>query len=121
VAGSILLFSISEELERIYSLIFFALGAYLIGYWFLSPRSVALEGRTLLIIYFFKEVSYTAEDIESISLEKMRTRNGYIYLVQVNLTSGKKIKLPTFKQGASLTHQLLKRWHEKAVSREKAV
>jgi hypothetical protein len=121
VVGSVLLFSMFEESRKIYPLIFFGLGVYFIGSWFLSPRSIALEEKNLLVTYFFKEVSYTIEEIRSISLEKIRTRNGYIYFVQVNLTSGNKIKLPTFQQGASLTYQLLKRWHEKAISREKAV
>ena len=118
IAGSVLLFSASENTGKIYSLLFFALGAFLIGSWLLSPKSITLQDKTLLVTYLFKEASYTAKDIESISLEKTRTRNGYIYFVQVNLTSGKKIKLPTFQQGASLTYQLLKRWHERSISRE---
>ena len=119
--GSVWLFSIFEESSRMYALLFLGLGLFIMGSWFLSPKRIALEDKTLLLIYLFREVSYTAEEIGSISLEKIRTRNGYIYFVQVNLASGKKIKLPTFEQGASLTHQILKKWHEKAVSREEAI
>ena len=121
VVGSVWLFSIFEESSRIYALLFLGLGVYILGSWFLSPKSIALEDKTLLLIYLFRKVSYTAKEIGSISLEKIRTRNGYIYFVQVNLASGKKLRLPTFEQGASLTYQILKKWHEKAVSREKAI
>lgn len=121
VVGSVWLFSIFEESSRIYALFFLGLGVFILGSWFLSPKSIALEDKTLLVIYLFRKVSYAAKEIGSISMEKTRTRNGYIYFVQVNLASGKKIKLPTFEQGASLTYQILKKWHEKAVSREKAI
>lgn len=121
VAVSVLLFSVSEEFEKIYSVIFFAVGVYFIVYWFLSPKSIALEDRTLLVMYFFREVSYPAEEIRFISLEKRKTKNGYVYFVQINLESGKKIELPGFTQGAALTYQILKRWHEKATSKDIAI
>jgi hypothetical protein len=121
VVGSVWLFSVFVESRRMYALLFLGLGLFIIGSWFLSPKRIALEDKTLLLIYLFRQVSYAAKEISSISLEKTRTRNGYIYFVQVNLASGKKIKLPTFEQGASLTYQILKKWHEKALFREKTI
>jgi hypothetical protein len=121
VAGSVWLFSVFEESSRIYALLFLGLGLFIMGSWFLSPKRIALEDKTLLLIYLFRQVSYTAEEISSISLEKTRTRNGYIYFVQINLASGKKIKLPTFEQGTTLTYQILKKWHERALFREKTI
>jgi hypothetical protein len=116
ISISVLLFLVSEEFDKFFSVIFFVLGVYVIVSWFLSPKSAALEDKSLLLIYFFKEVSYSDEDIDFISLEKRKTRNGYIYFVQINLKSGKKIKLPGFKQGTVITYQVLKKWHEKAIS-----
>src|SRR6266498_4029357 len=113
---SILLFFVSEGSDKIYSLIFLAIGLFVIGNWFLSPKRLTLENKTLMLNYFFKEISYSADDIDSISLEKRRTKNGYVYFAQINLKSAKKIKLPTFKQGTALTYQILKRWHAKAIS-----
>ncbi len=116
IAVSVFLFFASEEFEKVFSLIFFALGIFVLVNWFLSPKSLALESKNLIIGYLFKEVSHSADDINSISLERRSTRNGYIYFVQINLKSGKKIKPPSFKQGSALTYQILKRWHEKATS-----
>ena len=116
---SVFAFFVPEEgFDRIFAVILFPLGVYVIVYWFLSPKSIALEDRTLLVMYFFKEVSYPAEDIRFISLEKIITRDGYVYFPQLNLKSGKKIKLSGFKQGSVITYQILKRWHEKATSKD---
>jgi hypothetical protein len=110
IVFSVFMFSVpEEEFDKIFSVILFALGVYLIVSWFFSPKSVALENRTLLLIYFLKEVSYSAEDIRFISLEKTRTKDGYVYFPQLNLKSGKKIKLPGFKQGTVITYQVLKK------------
>jgi len=116
IAIPVFLFFVIEEVDSIFSLFFFAVGMIVIVVWLLSPKSLALESKNLIIGYFFKEVSHSADDINSISLEKRNTKNGYIYFAQINLTSGRKIKLPTFKQGAPLTYQILKRWHKKAIS-----
>lgn len=116
IAVSVFLFFVSEEFERIFSLILFALGVFVILYWFLSPKRLTLESKSLIVGYLFKEVSYSAEEIQSVSLEKRRTREGYVYLVQINLKSGKKIRPPTFKQGSTLTYQILRRWHQRATS-----
>jgi hypothetical protein len=116
IAFSVFMFSLSEEFEKISSAILVAMGVWLLVSWFLSPKSIALEDRTLLVMHFFKEVSYSAEDIRFISLEKTRTKDGYVYFPQLNLKSGKKIKLPGFKQGTVITYQVLKKWHEKAIS-----
>jgi hypothetical protein len=114
LAIAIFLFFMFDESDKLLSVIFLALGVYVIVGWFLSPKSLTLESKNLVMGYLFKEVSHSVDDINSISLEKRRTRNGYIYFVQINLASGKKIKLPAFKQGAPLTYQILKKWHQKA-------
>jgi len=96
--------------------LFIGLGLWIIVAFILSPKSVVLENGTLRILYLFREISYPAEEIQGFSLEKTRTRNGYVYFVQVNLINGKPIKLSTTKPGNVITYQTLKRWHEKAKS-----
>jgi hypothetical protein len=116
IAIPVFLFFVDGEVDGIFFLFLFVIGVAVIAVWFLSPKSITLESRNLMLGFFFKEEPYSADDINSISLEKRRTRNGYVYFAQINLASGKKIKLPAFKQGAALTYQILKRWHKKAVS-----
>lgn len=108
----------TQDFEKIFSLIFLAIGLSFIVRWFLSPNRLTLEDKNLTLGYWFVESSYSARDIDHISLEKQRSRNGYVYIAQINLTSGMKIKLPAFKQGAHLTYQILKRWHKRAVSNQ---
>jgi hypothetical protein len=94
--------------------LFIGLGLWIIVVFFLSPKSAVLENDTLHILYFFRENSFSVEEIQCFSLEKRRTRDGYIYFVQVKLKNGKPIKLSTTKPGSVVTYQILKRWHEKA-------
>jgi hypothetical protein len=108
----------TQGFEKIFSLIFLAIGLSFIVRWFISPKRLTLEDKDLTLGYWFVETSYSARDIDHISLEKQRSRNGYIYIAQINLTSGTKIKLPAFKQGTHLTYQILKRWHKRAVSNQ---
>jgi len=111
-----LFISREHQFDWFFGLVFIGIGIYVIISWFLSAQSMVLENKDLLLISFFKEIHYSANDINSISLEKTRTKNGYVYFAQINLKSGKKIKLPGFKQGSVITYQMLKRWHEKATS-----
>ena len=52
----------------------------------------------MTIVYLYKKVSYAANDINWINLEKRQTRNRYIHFVQANLKSGKKLRLPKFNK-----------------------
>lgn len=113
IAMSILLAFVFKDVDRIVVLIFFAAGAFILANWFLSPKRLELVGRNLILGYLFKQVSYPAEDIDSITLERRSTRSGYVYFVQINLKSGKKIKPPISQPGNALTYQILKSWHEK--------
>jgi hypothetical protein len=108
-----------QDMIWILTLIFLGLGLYVILSWFLSPQSIALENQALFVKYLLKETSYKVSDIKnSIILEKRKTRDGYVYFTQVNPKMVKPLKLSGFKQGSALTYQILKRWHEKAVSKQ---
>lgn len=112
----VFLFFIIDEWERLFSLFFFGLGLFLILGWLFSPRSVLLENDNLLVLYMYKKVSYSANEISDVSLEKVWTKNGYLYFVQLHLKSERKIKLPAFNDSA-LMYQTLKNWHENAISK----
>jgi len=105
-----------QDINWFFALVFLGLGLYIIVSWFLSPLSMVLENQKLFVKYLFREISYKVSDINSITLEKRRTRDGYVYFVQVGIKKDKPLKLSGFKQGSALTYQILKRWHEKAVS-----
>ena len=105
-----------QDMAWILALVFLGLGLYVILAWFSSPQSITLENQTLFVKYLFRETSYKGSDINSTTLEKRRTRNGYVYFVQVGTKTGKPLKLSGFKQGSALTYQILKRWREKANS-----
>lgn len=109
-----------ETFSIIFASVFFALGIFIIANWFLSPHSILLENQTMVVLSLLRETTYTASEISSITLEKRKTRNGYIYFVQANLKSGKPIKISGFKVGTVLMYQILKRWHEKAISQQNA-
>jgi len=116
MAISVAVFFTVDATGIILSVVFFIFGLFLIGSWLLGAQSLELESQSMTFVYLYRRVSYTVGDISSITLEKRRTRNGYIYFVQANLVSGKKVKLPAFKQGSALIYQILKRWHSKGVS-----
>lgn len=114
IAIPVFLFFAAGEVDRLFSFFLFGVGALVIAGWFLSPKSLTLESRNLTIRYLFKEVSHSVGDIRSISLDRQRTKNGYMYCVRIDLISGKSIKLSGFKHDAPLTYHILKRWHGKA-------
>lgn len=118
MAFPVFIFWTSEEFDFLYGAIFFVIGLIMMAGWLFTPQRVVLENETMLITYLYKKISYSINDINSITLEKRRTRNGYVYFVQINLKAGKPLKLPGFKQGNALTYQLLKRWHSKGVANQ---
>jgi hypothetical protein len=105
-----------KGVEKFFAVLLLAAGIYTILLWFLYPRRVVLENQNIRVKYLFRELSYTVDHISSITLEKLTTKDGYSYFVQINLSSGKKIKLPPFKQGFVVAYQVIKRWHIRASS-----
>lgn len=121
MGSSVFIYFIAGELRElgvISTAIFFVIGVSVLGSWFFAPQSILLEDRSMVVLYLFKEVTYSVDDIKSITLERRKTRNGYIYFVQVSLKTGKSLKPSGFKLGSALMYQILKRWHEKANTRQ---
>jgi len=104
------------NVELIIKLIPLGIGMLFIISWLLSAQRLILDGNSIKIVYFYKKITYIIDEIDSITLEKRRTRNGTIYYVQARLKTGKRVNLPTFQQGSALTYQILKRWYSKGVS-----
>lgn len=117
IGFSIFLFFELRVSESFFALIFTVLGLVAIVSWCLAPQSIVIEDQTIFVLYFFKEKSYSINDIASVSLEKTRTRNGFVYFAQLNLKTGKPVKLPGFNKGSKLIYQILKRWHGKAIEK----
>ena len=113
---AVLLLFVVDTLEPVPVLIMFGIGALFVGIWLFGAQKLQLDSNSMTIVYLYKKTTYTIDEINAISLEKRRTRNGYIYFVQAQLKNGKKVNLPTFKQGSALSCQILKRWHAKGIS-----
>jgi hypothetical protein len=117
IAISIVLFFVLEGFDKTFSLLFLALGAYVLGSWFSSPRYLTLESKNLIVAYLLKEVPYSVDDINSISYRrKSKRESGYINFIQIDLRSGDNIQFSAFKHGNAFAYQILKKWHKKAIS-----
>lgn len=85
-------------------------GIGVIASWLSFPQSITLEGDRMLVRYYRREVSYSREDIRSVSLEKQLARYGYLYFVHIHLKTGKQLKL-TYPE-VNQMYLSIKRWHE---------
>lgn len=102
------------EFPPFLSLFLFQAGVLVIAGWLLFQKSLTLESNNLTLRSLFKQASYSASDIQSISLEKVNTKSGIMYFVQINLRSGQTVSLPAFQYGFPLMYLVLRRWHERA-------
>jgi hypothetical protein len=77
-----------------------------------SPKSIALEGNTLLIQYPFKETAWRANEIEAVQLRYANTRQKNFF-VNVFLTCKKSVKIPSLGPGVIVTYLVLNGWHKR--------
>jgi hypothetical protein len=79
-----------------------------------APRSITLEGRSLLLKYIFHEKALLADEIESIQLASQRTRNGKTYHIRINLAGGKGgLRIAGMRPSLPIVYLTLKNWHNK--------
>jgi hypothetical protein len=76
IAIAVFQFLATEDVGKIFSLVFLVAGLSIVVKWFLSPKRITLDNKDLIVGYWFKEVSCSAREISFVSLEKQRTRNG---------------------------------------------
>jgi hypothetical protein len=78
-----------------------------------SPQSVTLDGKSMLVKYFFSEKTLLASEILSIELRFTQTRNGKNYFVLLTLTNKKSLRISGLNIGLPTMYLVLKNWHKK--------
>jgi hypothetical protein len=80
---------------------------------FLQPRSVTLDGKSLVIKYLFKETTLLADEIASINLRYTQSRNGKNYYVLVTRKDKKTVRISGLSPSLPIIYLVLKNWHAK--------
>ncbi len=78
-----------------------------------SPQSVMLDGKSVLVKYFFSEKTLLADEIASVELRFTQTKNGKNYFVQLNQTNKKSLRISGLNIGLPIVYLVLKNWHKK--------
>ncbi|MBI5964307.1 MAG: hypothetical protein HY863_12585 [Chloroflexi bacterium] len=78
-----------------------------------SPQSVTLDGKSMLVKYFFSEKTLLVDEIASVELRFTQTRNGKNYFVQLNLTHKKSLRISGMNIGLPIAYLVLKNWQKK--------
>lgn len=78
-----------------------------------APQAVTLNGNSLLFKYLFSEKTVLADEVSSVSLSFIQTRNGKNYFVQLNLRNKKALKISSLGSGLPILYLVLKNWHRK--------
>lgn len=78
-----------------------------------APQAVTLNGNSLLLTYLFNEKTVLADEVSSVSLSFIQTRNGKNYFVQLNQKNKKVLKLSSMGPGFPILYLVLKNWHAK--------
>jgi hypothetical protein len=78
-----------------------------------SPQSVTLDGKSMLVKYFFSEKTLLANEILSIELRFTQTRNGKNYFVLLTQTNKKSLRISGLNIGLPIIYLVLKNWHKK--------
>ncbi len=94
--------------------LFFLILALFIAYvTFSMPKSLALEGDTLFIKYFFSEKSIRAQEIAAINLNYRQTRNGKNYFIAIDLTNKRYTRISGIGPNLPIVFLVLKNWQKK--------
>jgi len=78
--------------------------------WYLSPRSITLEGNKLVVHHVNKSVSILADDI--VSVQTGKTQQGQITSVYLVFPNGRLMEISGYKQSPFIIYPVLKKWHE---------
>ncbi|MEW6402963.1 MAG: hypothetical protein AB1649_14275 [Chloroflexota bacterium] len=105
--------SIVQTEQWFLSLFFAFVGAMILFIVAGSPQSIVIEGRSILLKYILSQKTLLAGEIESVQLVSQRTRNGKTYHVQLNLPSGKRLRISSLSPSLPIVYLRLKTWHRK--------
>jgi len=76
------------------------------------PRSLTLEGRTLILKYLFNEKTIHADEISHVQFTYTQSRNGKHYFINLHLTNRKSIRLSGLGISLPIAYLVLKNWHQ---------
>jgi hypothetical protein len=85
------------------------------GNWYFSPRGMVLDGNRLIVRFQKRSVSYAAHDIAGIQASK--TQQDQFRSVVVGFRDRHALDLSVFQQTPFITYPVLKKWHQKSVTR----
>jgi len=94
-------------------LVFSIIGLVFMGMAFASPQSIAIEGKSLLIKYFFSQKTLRADEIASIDLRYTQTRNGKNYFIAITLPNKKVLRISGLAPSLPIAYLVLKNWYKK--------
>jgi len=80
------------------------------------PQSLTLEDRSLTLKYLFREKVIPANEIKSINLRYMQTRNGKNYFIAITFTNKKYIRISGLSPNLPVVFLVLRNWHGKRAS-----
>lgn len=114
MGAGVFLFIQQSEDGIIFLVFFFVISAVFLLSAFMSPQSIAIDGRSLLLKYVFSQRTISADEIRSIALSYYRTRNGKRYFIQLNLANGKNIRISGMNPSLPIVYLTLKNWHKQS-------
>jgi hypothetical protein len=80
---------------------------------FTQPRSVSIQGNSILIQYFFNRKTLSADEIASIDLRYTQTRNGKHYFIALTLANKKVVRIAGVGPSLPIVYLVLRNWRRK--------
>lgn len=103
------------------ALMFAAMALFVLWSGLSTVQSVTMEGSTIVLRYLNKEVTYRADEIQAVTLDFQRTRNGRIYFVRLALKNGRSVRLTNLQVGAAFAYLVIREWHRKQAGKDYSV
>lgn len=105
--------------EMITFLACLAIGTFVIVWELFAPRSIVIQGGSIVVGYFFKQANFSAREISKISFNHSNSleagRNSYVELVT---EAGKAIRFSGLQPSQPIAYLALKTWHRSNAKQE---
>ena len=88
---------------------------YAAGNWYFSPRGLIIDRNSLIVRYQKRSLSYSAHDIAGIQASK--TQQDQFRSVVVGFRDQNVLDMSVFQQTPFITYPVLKKWHQKSVTK----
>lgn len=86
-----------------------------LGNWYFSPRGLVIDRNCLIVRYRKGSVSYSADDIAGVQASK--TQQDQFRSVVVVFRDQTALDMSAFQQTPFITYPVLKKWHQKSVTK----